>query len=233
MDYNPKNECVNLNYANIRLHNSTKGYKICGPIMPTTRQRILEYIKSKEVTTAADLSSALHMTAANARHHLSTLKEEGVVQVIGQRPSRRRGRPVDLYHLSFPLSLHNLDGLAHAVLLELLGEADPQAQEELLERLALKIVPRAATASKNLTQRLTQAVQLLNRLSYQSRWEAHAQGPRVILHHCPYSAIIAQHPEICRIDRFLLRNMLDLPVQQLAKLEMTPTGIPQCVFKLG
>ena len=61
----------------------------------------------------------------------------------------------------------------------------------------------------------------------------HAQGPRVIFQHCPYAAIVAQHPEVCDMDRYLLRNMLELPAQQVAKLEMTASGIPQCVFKLG
>jgi len=199
----------------------------------TTRQRILEYIQSKEVVSAAEISQALHMTAANARHHLSALRDEGVVLVIGQRPSRGRGRPVDLYRLALPLSLHNLDGLAHALLLEQFDSTDPQSQDALLEKLALRLTSLDGISSHNLTQRLTQVVQHLNHLSYQARWEAHAQGPRVTFQHCPYAAIIAQHPELCRMDHFLLRDMVHMPVQQLTKLEMTPSGIPQCVFRLG
>lgn len=199
----------------------------------TTRQRILEYIQSKEIVCAAEISQALHMTAANARHHLSALRDEGVVQVIAQRPSPGRGRPVDMYRLTLPLSRHNLDGLAHALLLELRGRAYPQADDALFEKLALRLASQEPLNAKNLTQRLALAVQHLNRLSYQARWEAHAQGPRVIFQHCPYAAIIGQHPEICQMDQFLLRNMLHMPVQQLAKLEMTPSGIPQCLFRLG
>jgi predicted ArsR family transcriptional regulator len=122
---------VNLNYANKYLHNSVKGvynlsYKIRQPMKSTTRQQILEYIQSKEVACAAEISRALHMTAANARHHLSALKDEGVVTVIGQRPSPGRGRPVDLYRLTLPLVRHNLDGLANVLLLELLDRADSE-----------------------------------------------------------------------------------------------------------
>lgn len=199
----------------------------------TTRQHILEYIQSKEVACAAEISRALHMTAANARHHLSSLKDEGVVTVIGQRPSSGRGRPVDLYRLTLPLARHNLDGLANALLLELLERTDRQVDDGLLEKLATRLLAEGLPTSKNLTQRLSQAVQRLNRMNYQARWEANVQGPRVIFQHCPYAAIIGGHPEICQMDQLMLKNMLNLPVQQLAKLEMAPSGIPQCVFRLG
>ena len=82
----------------------------------TSRQRIIEYLQSKEVVTALEISSALHMTPANARHHLSILRDEGVVHVLGQRARAGRGRPVDLYCLWRPISRHNLDGLAQRLI---------------------------------------------------------------------------------------------------------------------
>jgi predicted ArsR family transcriptional regulator len=199
----------------------------------TSRQRIIEFIQSKEVVTAAEISSALHMTPANARHHLAVLRDEGVVHVLGQRAKIGRGRPHDLYCLWRPIALHNLDGLSHALLAEIFSERNQDDPEDILEKLASRQLPSAPTDNKNLTQRLSQAVQHLNRLSYQARWEAHAQGPRIIFQHCPYATIVAQHPELCRMDQLLLKNMLLLPVQQLAKLEMSSLGLPQCVFRLG
>jgi len=204
----------------------------------TSRQHILEYIQSKQVVTALEISRALHMTPANARHHLSILRDEGVVHLLGQRPRPGRGRPYDLYCLWRPISLHNLDGLAGALLAEVYKPENPEGQEEIqqdeiLKRLASRLLPPAPTEKVNLTLRLSQSVQYLNRLSYQARWEAHAQGPRIIFQHCPYAAIVAQHPEVCQIDQLLLRNLLSLPVQQLSRLEKTPSGFRQCVFKLG
>ena len=198
----------------------------------TTRQRILEYIQSKEVVTAAEISSALHMTPANARHHLSILRDEGVVHILGQRSSAGRGRPLDLYCLWRPIARHNLDKLADALLEEVGKTENLGLQVEILARLARRLLPPDPAESKNLTQRLAQAVQHLNHLNYQARWEAHAQSPRIILHHCPYTAIIAEHPELCRMDQFLLQDLLSLSVQQLSKLENTPTGFKQCVFML-
>lgn len=201
--------------------------------MPTSRQHIIEYIRSKEAATALEISSALHMTAANARHHLSALRDEGVVKVVGQRPKESRGRPVDLYRLAQPLARHNLDGLAHSLLLELLQESPPTEKEAILEKIALRLAPKLGPQTKNLTQRLTQAVQHLNQLNYQARWEAHAQGPRIIFQHCPYAQILDQHAEVCTIDQYLLRILLGLPVQQISQRENTRAGIAQCAFHVG
>lgn len=199
----------------------------------TTRQRILEYIQSKEVATVAEISGALHMTSANARYHLSVLRDEGVLKVIGQRQKGGRGRPVDLYRLTIPIARHSLDKLAHALLTEILDGKAADAQEETLNKLALRLYSPSTAEVKNLSQRLNEAVRYLNCMSYQARWEAHALGPRVIFQHCPYQAIVENHPEMCQLDLILLRNMLSAPVQQAAKLEVTPLGIPQCIFKLG
>ena len=229
-NYTRKDEPVNRNYANIYLHNSSNTIKYN---MTTTRQRIIEYIRSKKAASAPEISSALHMTTANARHHLSALRDEGVVQVTGQRPQESRGRPVDIFRLSQPVACHNLDGLAHSLLIELLKDAPWQEKEAILERIAIQLTPASVPPTKNLTQRLTYAVHHLNQQNYQARWEAHAQGPRLIFQHCPYAGIVAQHPEVCTIDHHLLRLLLSLPVQQISKLEGTPAGIPQCVFRLG
>jgi predicted ArsR family transcriptional regulator len=140
---------------------------------------------------------------------------------------------VDLYRLWRPIARHNLDELAHVLLAEMLEGKDAASREEVLSRLAQRLLPPVRTEIKNLTQRLTQTVQYLNRMNYQARWEAHAQGPRVIFQHCPYQAIVEKHPEVCLIDQLLLRNLLRLPVQQSVKKEMTTMGIQQCIFRLG
>jgi len=116
------------------------------------------------------------------------------------------------------------------LLLELLTDAPLNEKEAILEKIALRLAPDSMTITKNLTQRLTQAVQHLNQLNYQARWEAHADGPRLILGHCPYAAIIDRHPELCRIDSHLLEQLLGQPVTQNAKLMTSPQGSRYCLF---
>jgi hypothetical protein len=91
----------------------------------------------------------------------------------------------------------------------------------------------ADSATLHITRRLAQAIEQLNLLGYQSRWEAHASGPRVIFEHSPYAALIQKHPELCRMDKILLRQLLGVEVEQAAKLEISARGLPFCMFLVG
>ena len=206
--------------------------------MTTSRQRLLEYIRSRRVVKVDELSRALKMTPANARHHLSILQEQGLVRTIGQEAPEGKGRPAFLYSLTEELERHSLDLLSEALLDELLAGMAPQEQDQLLARLAQRLLfaqskdetrPIQPTA-RSLTQAIYQTIQHLSALNYQARWEAHADGPRLILGHCPYAAIIDCHPELCRIDSHLLEQLLGQPVTQNAKLMISPQGNRYCLF---
>ena len=195
--------------------------------MKTSRQRVLEYIRSRKVIGVAELSRVLKMTPANARHHLSILQQQGLVQVVGQTAPEGKGRPAKLFSLTEQVLSHNLDRVAAAALDELLVGLEPIELEQAIGRLALRLSrvlqsgdhkdeeafpvesPGARPAGRSLTQAILYAVQHLNELHYQARWEAHAESPRLILGHCPYAAILADHPELCRMDARLLELMLD------------------------
>ena len=70
-------------------------------------------------------------------------------------------------------------------------------------------------------------IEKLNEMHYQSRWEAGADGPRVIFGRCPYAAVIEGHPELCQMDANLLENMFGREVRQLGRIEKAQ-GL--CVF---
>jgi len=204
--------------------------------MKTSRQRVLEYILAHYPVTAADLSQALQMTEANARHHLSILQERGLVQLAGQRPSPGKGRPSRLYRPSEQRLGHNLDQLAAALLALLKSRSSSIELEPALSALAEQIAgpawqPRQRGA-ESLTRRLYLAVQRLNEFHYQARWEAWRGAPRLILGHCPYAAILADHPELCRMDARLLELMLDRKATQAARLAPDPQGGTFCLFML-
>lgn len=218
--------------------------------MKTSRQRVLEYIRSRKVIGVAELSRVLKMTPANARHHLSILQEQGLVQVIGQTAPLGKGRPAQLFSLSEQVQSHNLDRIAAAALDELLPGLEPTEIEQVIGRLAQRLsrsldsseykygealpVERPGTrpAGRSLTQAILRAVNRLNELHYQARWEAHAESPRLILGHCPYAAIIADHPELCRMDARLLEFMLERKASQAARLVPDPQGGTYCLFVL-
>lgn len=206
--------------------------------MKTSRQRLLDYIEIHHFVSAIEISLAMHMTAANARYHLSILEEEGLVEVIGQRVAKVKGRPTQIFGLSKRNRGQNLDNLADALLRETLEGLTQPEREGFFRRIATRMSERAITdpgykVSRNLTIRLNLAVRILNAQNFMARWEARADAPRLIFTNCPYVAILADHPELCQLDVQLIEMLLASPVRQIARLEIDMHGLSHCLFTVG
>jgi predicted ArsR family transcriptional regulator len=78
---------------------------------------------------------------------------------------------------------------------------------------------------------LNLVVEKLNQMNYHARWEAGAEGPRILFGHCPYAAIIARHPELCKMDASLLEELMGRSATQTSKIGRD--GSLLCVFVLG
>ncbi len=207
----------------------------------TARQKIFTYIGKRRATSAAEIARDLRMTPANARHHLSQLLKNGQIEIVGKRSvGKLGGRPVKIYAVSRNLLGDGLPSLSHHLLGEMLDSVKPPQKADRISSLAKRLAtsvgtPKSPDFGRNTSPmlRLAETVKRLNQLGYESRWEAHASGPRIILGHCPYAAIIRQHPELCEMDATLLRECLDQPIEQIAKLEGAEGGRPYCVFAVG
>ena len=196
--------------------------------MTSARQKVFTYIRKRRAVSAFDIARDLAMTQANARHHLSILRKNGQVDVVGKRAAGiKGGRPIKIYGVSRHLLGDGLPALSHHLLEEMLGSVDARQKADVLKKLGQRLTsPLTRGASPMI--RLTETVKHLNKLGYQSRWEAHASGPRIILGHCPYAAIIQNHPELCEMDAALLGECLGERVEQIEKL--AGEGIGFCVF---
>jgi predicted ArsR family transcriptional regulator len=219
--------------------------------MKTSRQRVLDFIRLHQYVTAAEISRVLRMTPANARHHLSVLADQGVIEVISDRPTGGKGRPAQVFALRNRTML-GLENLASAAL-ELLEKNMPASAENSALRLLARHLAQGAREGVNhhdssteddtwrpqsiprphLTQRLYQAVSRLIELGYAARWEARVDAPRMILGNCPYARILANHTQLCQMDKFLLEAMLQAPAKQVAKLAHDSRGLPYCMFFVG
>ena len=193
------------------------------------RQKILAFLKKQNTATTAEISAALRVTPANVRHHLSLLEKDGRVDVIGLRGVGTRGRPQKVYRLGSALLGDNLASLTEA----LLGQIPHEQVEATLQAVGRTLAGTSAERSTPLMRRLATAVERLNAANYHARWEVHASGPRLVLGHCPYAAVIKRHPELCRLDAVLLQTLLGVNVEQLAKLEQTELGNIYCIFRLA
>lgn len=193
--------------------------------MQTTRQQILTYLQNHHTATAADLARVLQRTTANIRHHLNILVKDQQLTVIAMRVRKGAGRPRQVYALSRPAD--NLQPLLTA----LLNALPPETRTATLQQAAQNLLINTPAANPTAPS-LNQAIQRLNSLHYQARWEARPDSPRITLAHCPYAAILPQHPELCQMDADLLTHLLTAPVKQTARLQLTPHGTRQCVFHL-
>ena len=198
----------------------------------TARQKVLTYLAKNRAVSAAQIGRALKMSAANVRHHLSVLCSDSRASVVGETKKDGRGRPIKLYGLSESLLGNNLAFLADGILDEFLDRLPPEKQEGVLKTLAYRLAKTGASTNVlGMSKRLAQAIENLNQLNYQARWEAGAEGPRILFGHCPYAEIIEKHPELCQMDAELLNTYMDEPARQSAKIKRD--GSPVCIFLLG
>lgn len=200
--------------------------------MQSTRQHILDYLRTQRSASAQELSLVFGMTRANLRHHLKKLHAAALVEIITERPQQSRGRPEQVYALSREIEPDNTEGLASVLLTELKDLKPAKRVSTRLKRVAKRLIGQNSQHDGHITQRLVVAVKRLSELGYRARWEARQGGPELVLGQCPYSSIIAEHPELCRMDLYMINELVDEKVEQTSKLEAGPEGLPQCVFAM-
>lgn len=206
--------------------------------MKTSRQKVFDYIQSHVIASAADISQALKMTQANARHHINILLSQGLLELAGERQPATKGRPGQTYRISQQALGDNLPLLLQTVLSYLQEQLGDEQYQQSLEIFAASIARKATEDfselphSIPLTQRLVTTINTLNQLNYQARWEAHRSGPLIFFSRCPYQKIIHQHPELCQMDLFLIRKMSSSLVEQTHRLAKDPSGASYCRFRV-
>ena len=196
--------------------------------MQKTRQQILTYLNTHPGATALEISRYLDLTPANIRYHLGLLVTSGLIQISGKRGPGGAGRPTKLYNLTSRFLGSNIESLL-AVILETLG-SDISA-DEILRSIAEIMAEKAGLKPGNRIQKYNQALEYLNQLDYHANWEAHPQGPQVILRHCPYRDIAKDQDQICQIDSYLLSILFDTNLELTRKRSFGTNPFSPCIFK--
>jgi len=194
--------------------------------MTTARQKVLAHLKKSRPASAREIARALKMSPPNVRHHLRVLASDGRVEMTSFRPRGGRGRPEKIYSLSYSALGDNLAVLSDV----LLGE---EINIESVGRRMAESTELKAMAGQPMAKVLTQLVEKLNEMKYQARWEAGAEGPRILFARCPYAKVIEAHPELCKIDKAMLGAALARSVTASAKGEAGLRGSCPFVFRVG
>ncbi len=187
-----------------------------------TRDQILDYLSTRAHASAAEMATALGVTAANIRHHLGTLQAKGLVCAEASHKAAGRGRPAKLYRLTPAAQQVYLEPLTRALLEALRRRDDAEGvNQRLCDVLCGDVSP---VSHHSLRERLQHAMQRLETLHFKPRWEAHHDGPRVVFRRCPYASLVADFPELCGLDVLMLERMLG------AKVERRSKASPPCEF---
>ena len=186
----------------------------------TARQKVLTYLNKIHTASAREVARALKMSAATVRHHLRVLVSDGRLEMTSVRGHEGRGRPEKVYSIPRAALGDNLSALSEA----LWTEAGSSVR---VEALAKRLAGESDFKNQVIAKRLSLVVEKLNQMKYHARWEAGAGGPRIIFGHCPYAAILAKRPELCKMDAALLRELFGDEFEQIAKIEK---GMGLCVF---
>lgn len=187
--------------------------------MTTSRQKILTHLKKTRSASAREIARALKLSAPNVRHHLSVLCSDGRVEMTAIRNREGRGRPEKVYSLSQAALGDNLSALAEAILTEAGATLS-------MEAVASRILDASQFTGQSMNKRLALLVEKLNEMHYQARWEAGAEGPRVIFGRCPYARVIDGHPEVCRMDHVILQIVFAKRVQPMRRGDDVPGVCP-------
>jgi predicted ArsR family transcriptional regulator len=192
--------------------------------MTTARQKVLTYLNKSRTASAREIARSLKMSAATVRHHLRVLAADGRLELNSARGRDGRGRPEKIYSLPRAALGTNLAALSEA----LLAEAGSGIR---MESLAKQLAKADNFVGQPLAKRLNLIVERTNGMNYHARWEAGSEGPRVVFSHCPYAAIIEKHPELCKMDAALLKDLVGQPARQILKIGKEGSSV--CVFVVG
>jgi predicted ArsR family transcriptional regulator len=190
----------------------------------TARQRVLSYLIKNRTASAREVARGLKMSVETVRHHLRVLAAEGRLEVEGGRSVGGRGRHEKVYSLPLAALGDNLPALSKALLAEAGSSVGAEA-------LAKRLAGDVSFAAQPVAKRLNLLVEKLNQMHYHAHWEAGAEGPRVLFGHCPYAAVVEEHPELCEMDTRLLELLASRPVLREARPE-TPKHACPFVFLL-
>ena len=192
--------------------------------MTTARHKVLAYFAKSRTASTREIARALKMSPATVRHHLRVLAADGRLELSSVRGRDGKGRPENIYSLPRAALGDNLGALSDALLHE-------PGTSLRMAAIAKRLAGDPDFTGQPLAKRLNLTVEKLNDMNYHARWEAGAEGPRISFGHCPYAAIIENHPQLCQMDQSMLRELMGQPARQVFRTGQDGSSV--CVFLVG
>jgi predicted ArsR family transcriptional regulator len=195
----------------------------------STRGRIVSLLR-RSTLTVDDLAQALELTDNAVRAQLAALERDGIVRQEGLR--KGNGKPSVAYALTpevEPLLSRAYRPLLDA-LLETLSERLPERELAVVLRAAGRAVARTLPLPRgDAAARATAASAILNDLGGLAVAERGADGWVIRSEGCPLSALVKQHPKVCKAVEAMIGELVGGTVREHCDQSAER---PRCRFEL-
>jgi predicted ArsR family transcriptional regulator len=181
--------------------------------MQVTRGHILKILQERGHATVEELSEQLGLTSATIRHHLDTLRGEGLIETPTIRRRLTPGRPQYVYTLSEAANQHfpkNYSGLANMMLTEMKERLGTAQLDQVLQSMASRVASEFPPAPPDETfdRRVERAIAFLNEKGYMARCTQDENGYTMQVTNCPYRDVAHTHTQLCQLDLSLITRLL-------------------------
>lgn len=199
----------------------------------TTRGRVLESLKRRGGSTAAELAAEHGLTVNAVRQHLSRLEGEGLISE--GRTRRGRTKPSVVYSVSHAgerLFPQRYDVLLNAVLHELQLEGGDDRVTALFKRIGERSARKYAGRfeGKPLGERVGEMAKILREQGVVADCEPSDGGYVLREHNCPFKETVGAHPQVCTVVHALMNEVLPSAPEQRSSIAR---GDAACEFHIA
>ncbi|MEC5152490.1 ArsR family transcriptional regulator [Cryobacterium sp. GrIS_2_6] len=159
-----------------------------------SRIKLLYFLQQRGTMTVSDLSEATGLHHNTTREHLQRLISDGFVTC---EPEERdvKGRPRILYSAAA-----GVDHYAGSIRVAKVEAAERRGDQ------VRRMLPLTAAIDSPLQRQLDALDDHLDQTGFEARIDA--DGRHLTLHECPYSEMVKDHPEVCRVHLGLVQGIL-------------------------
>lgn len=198
----------------------------------TTRGKIVAELRQRGSASAADLAAVFGLSPNAVRQQLVVLERDGLVL----EQSVRRGPTKPTLEFSLTAEADKLfpqryDKMLAAVLREVKDAYGQPAVDTIFASIARRAADKtkARVTASDAEGRVAQLTEVLRSGGVSAEYSLIDGGFLLEEHHCPYSGIVKDHPEVCSVIHHVLDETIGGEHRQIESLA---TGGKSCKFEL-
>jgi len=197
----------------------------------STRGQIVALLRGSK-GTVSELAAKLGLTDNAVRAHLLTLERDGLIRQSGlQKGSRKPHFAYELTPEAEQLFPKAYDTLLNQFITVLKARLSPKAFRDALRAVGRSLATQLGSQrmdDEDLESRAQKALKALAELGGAARIEKKDEKLLILSNSCPLAAVVAEHPETCKIVETQLSEIVGATVREKCSREESP----RCCFEI-